>query len=324
MAIFKVFTGAILGTAFFIATAFNFALAQDFPARPVTLIVPWPAGGVTDVAMRALAKATERYLGQAILIKNQPGASGTLGPMHMARMAEPDGYTLTQVPERLFRVPFIQDSAFDPANDLTYIIGLTGYTFGVAVKNDAPWKTFQDFLADAKSHPGKIRYGSPGFGTTPHLVMMQIERQQSIDWVHVPFKGSSETPIALLGGQVDAVADGSSWAPMVSAGKLRLLVTFDSQRSANWPTVPTLKEIGIDLIANAPYGLAGPKGMDPNIVKILHDAIRKGMEDPQYTAALRQLGQQPFYMSSEDYRTFAIHEVAKQKQLIENLGLKKY
>jgi tripartite-type tricarboxylate transporter receptor subunit TctC len=111
---------------------------------------------------------------------------------------------------------------------------------------------------------------------------------------------------------------------MVSAGKLRLLVTFDAQRSANWPTVPTLKEIGIDIIADAPYGVAGPKGMDPIVVKILHDAFRKGMEDPQYTATLRQLDQQPFYMSSQDFRNFAIHEIAKQKQLIENLGLKKH
>jgi tripartite-type tricarboxylate transporter receptor subunit TctC len=244
--------------------------------------------------------------------------------MGVARVAEPSGYTLTQVPLSLFSVPFLQETTFDPAKDLTYIIGLTGYTFGVVVKNDAPWKTFQDFLADAKRQPGKIRYGSPGFGTTPHLVMMQIERQQSIDWVHVPFKGSSETPIALLGGQVDAIADGSSWGPMVSAGKLRLLVTFDAQRSANWPTVPTLKEIGIDIIADAPYGVAGPKGMDPIVVKILHDAFRKGMEDPQYTATLRQLDQQPFYMSSQDFRNFAIHEIAKQKQLIENLGLKKH
>lgn len=324
MAKSNAFTATMLGTAFSIAAAFNFSLAQDFPTKPVTLIVPWTVGGVTDVAMRALAKATEKYLGQAFVIKNRPGASGTLGPMQMARVAAPDGYTLTQVPLRLFSVPFLQETTFDPAKDLTYIIGVTGYTFGVVVNADSPWKTFQDFLADAKRQPGKIRYGSPGFGTTPHLMMMQIERQQSIDWVHVPFNGSSQTPIALLGSQVDAIADGSSWGPMVSAGKLRLLVTFDAQRSTKWPTVPTLKEIGIDLVANAPYGVAGPKGMDPKIVKILHDAFRKGMEDPQYTAALRQLDQQPFYMSSENYHNFATHEVATQKRLIENLGLKKY
>ena len=316
----KLLRALVLATAAFIA-AYSIALAQEFPTRPMTLIVPWPAGGTTDVAMRALANATEKFLGQAIIIKNRPGDSGALGPMQMARAAEPDGYTVAQIPQSLFRVPLFQKTTFDPANDLTYIIGLTGYSFGVVVNNDAPWKTFQDFLADAKRQPGKIRYGSPGFGTTPHLVMMDIAKQQNIDWIHVPFKGSSETTIALLSHFVDVVADGSSWGPLVNEGKLRLLVTF-GQRSPNWPTVPTLKEVGIDLIANAPYGLAGPRGMDPSRVRILHDAFRMGMQEPRYTAVLRQLDQQPLYMNSQNYREFVIRELAEQKRLIEGLGLK--
>ena len=298
----------------------NAVQAQDFPNRPVTLIVPWLAGGATDVAMRALATATEPYLGQPIVIENRPGASGTLGPIKMAA-ANPDGYVISQIPISLLRVTFLQKTTFDPATDLTYIIGLSGYTFGVVVRNDAPWKTFQELLADAKAHPGKISYGSAGTATTPHLIMMEIARRQGIDWLHVPFKGSADVMNAILGGQIDIAADGSTWAAMVNEGKLRLLVTWGRSRTALWPEVPTLKETGIDLVAEAPYGIAGPKGMDPNIVKILHDAFRKGMTDPKYAEVLRRLDQTPFYLNSRDYRALAMQQMAEQKRLIEDLQL---
>ena len=187
------------------------AAAETFPAGPVTLVVPWPAGGTTDVAMRALAAATARHLGQPIVIENRPGAGGTLAPMHMAETAGPDGYTIAQIPFSVLRAGASERMKFDPATDLTYIIGLTGYTFGIVVRSDASWATFEDLLADAKRRPGKITFGTPGSGTTPHVTMERIAASQAIDWVHVPFKGSAETTNALLGGHVDAVADGTSW-----------------------------------------------------------------------------------------------------------------
>jgi tripartite-type tricarboxylate transporter receptor subunit TctC len=298
----------------------NVAQAQNFPSRPVTLIVPWSAGGATDIAMRALAAATEPYLGLPIVIKNRPGASGALGSMDMAA-AKPDGYVIAQIPISLLRVAFLRETTFDPATDLTYIIGLTGYTFGVVVRNDAPWKTFQELLADAKAHPGKISYGTAGAGTTPHLTMMEIAHRQGIDWLHIPFKGSADVMAAILGGQIDVAADGSTWAAMVNSGKLRLLVTWGRNRTEQWPNVATLKEDGIDLVSEAPYGIAGPKGMDPDIVKALHDAFRKGMAEPKYVEVLRRLEQKPFYLNSQDYRAFAIHQIAEQKRLIEDLRL---
>jgi tripartite-type tricarboxylate transporter receptor subunit TctC len=242
------------------------ASAGTFPAEPVTLVVPWPAGGTTDIAVRALAAATARYLGQAIVIENRPGAGGTLAPMHMAATARPDGYTIAQIPFSVLRAGAFDRAKFDPATDLTYIIGLTGYTFGVVVKRDAPWATFEELLADAKRRPGRITYGTSGSGTTPHLTMQQIAEGRGIDWVHVPFKGSVDTTNALLGGYVDAVADGTSWGQLVDAGMFRLLVTWGMHRTAKWPTVPTLRETGIDIDVSAPYGLAGPKGMDPAVV----------------------------------------------------------
>jgi tripartite-type tricarboxylate transporter receptor subunit TctC len=299
------------------------AQAQSFPARPVTLIVPWAAGGTTDIGMRALATATERHLGQSIVIENRAGGSGTLGPGQMAATAKPDGYTLAQIPITVFRFPFMTKTTFDPAKDFSYIIGVSGYTFGVVVNPDAPWKTFPELLAEAKANPGKINYGSPGPGTSLHITMEQIAKRQGIKWTHVPYKGSAETSTAILGGHVHAVADSSGWAQLVNMGQLRLLVTWGAGRTRNWPTVPTLQEIGIDMVSNSPFGIAGPRGMEPGVVKVLHDAFKKGMEEPSYAEAMAKLDMEPFYLSSENYAKFAVEQIAEAKRYIAELGLKR-
>ncbi len=154
-------------------------------------------------------------------------------------------------------------SDFDPATDFTYIIGLTGYTFGVVVKADAPWKTFNEFLADAKANPGKLNYGTPGAGTSLHITMEQIAKQQGIKWTHVPFKGNAEATNALLGGHINAIADSSGWAQLVNSGQFRLLVTWGAARTKNWPTAPTLRDIGIDIVSNSPFGIGGAEGHGP-------------------------------------------------------------
>jgi tripartite-type tricarboxylate transporter receptor subunit TctC len=311
----------LLAAGLVVAAASGGAQAQNFPSRPVTLIVPWPAGGTTDVGMRALASATEKHLGQSIVVENRPGGSGTLGPGQMAATAKADGYTVTQIPITIFRFPFMQKTSFDPATDFTYIIGVSGYTFGVVVKDDAPWKTFEQLVADAKANPGKVNYGSPGTGTSLHIAMEQIAKQQGIKWTHIPFKGNSEAMNALLGGHIDAVADSSGWAQLVNAGKLRLLVTWGAARTKNWPDVPTLRDIGIDLVANSPFGIAGPKGMDANVVKVLHDAFKKGLEEPSYAEAMAKLDQELFYLSSDDYRKFALQQIEEARRFIAELGL---
>jgi tripartite-type tricarboxylate transporter receptor subunit TctC len=236
------------------------AQAQQFPTRPVTLVVPWPAGGSTDIGMRALASATEKHLGQSIVIENKPGAGGTIGPANMAANARPDGYTVAQLPITVFRLPFIQKTSFDPTKDFTYVIHITGYTFGVVVKADAPWKTFQELLDYAKANPGKLNYGTPGAGTSLHITMEQIAKQKDLKWTHVPFKGVAESMNALLGGHIDVVSDSTGWAGAVNGGQARLLVTWGAARTKNWPDVPTLKDVGIDLISNSPFGIGGPRG----------------------------------------------------------------
>jgi tripartite-type tricarboxylate transporter receptor subunit TctC len=300
----------------------GFAQAQQFPTRPVTLIVPWPAGGSTDIGMRALASATEKHLGQSIVIENKPGAGGTIGPANMAAGARPDGYTVAQLPITVFRMPFIQKTTFDPTKDFTYIIHITGYTFGVVVKADAPWKTFRELIDYARANPGKINYGTPGAGTSLHITMEQIARQQGIKWTHVPFKGVSESMNALLGGHIDVVSDSTGWAGSVDAGQARLLVTWGAGRTKNWPNVPNLKESGIDMISNSPFGIGGPKGMDPAVVKVLHDAFKKGMEEQSYKDSMAKLDQEAFYLDTAAYRACAMKQVEEQKQLVEELGLR--
>jgi tripartite-type tricarboxylate transporter receptor subunit TctC len=312
----------MLAAALVLAAVAGTVQAQDFPIRPVTLIVPWPAGGATDVQMRALASATEKHLGQTIVVENRPSATGTIGPAQLAATARPDGYTVSQIPISVFRAPFLGKTTFDPASDFTYIIHVTGYTFGVVVRNDAPWKSFQEFLADAKARPGMLTYGTSGAGGTPHIMMEMIARQLGIKWTHVPFKGVAEATNALLGGHIHADADGSGWAPYVNSGQLRLLVTWGASRSRNWPTVPTLKEIGIDIVSSSPYGIAGPKGMDARIVGILHDAFKRGLEEPSHLAAMARFDQEPHYLNSQAYRDFAIQQIAEQKRLVEEFGLK--
>ncbi|MBM3556056.1 MAG: tripartite tricarboxylate transporter substrate binding protein [Alphaproteobacteria bacterium] len=297
------------------------AWAQAFPSKPVTLIVPWPPGGSTDIAMRALASATEKHLGQAIVIDNKPGASGTLGPATMAASAKPDGYTVAQMPITVFRLPYMQKTAFDPAKDFTYVIHVTGYTFGVVVKADSPHKTFKDLLAFAKDNPGKVTYATPGAGTSLHITMEQIALKAGVKWTQVPFKGGAETNAAVLGGHVTATADSTGWGPLVNAGELRLLVTWGAQRTKNWPTVPTLKEIGIDMVSNSPFGIAGPKGMDPKAVQVLHDAFRKGMQETSYLAAIAKIDMENDYKSTADYAKYAMDKIAEEKDIIARLGL---
>ena len=296
-------------------------LAQSFPARPITLIVPWPAGGSTDRHLRALAEIASKHLGQQIVVVNQPGGGGTNGPGNMGIQAKPDGYTIAQYPMGMLRIPHMQKTAWHPINDFTPIIGVTGYSFGFVVRADSPFKTFTDYIEAARKSPGKIDFGSTGVGTSPHLLIEEVADVAGVQLNHIPFKGNADQMQALLGGHVMAASDATGWDKFVDAGQMRLLVTFGDQRMKRWPTVPTAKELGFNVVANSPYGLAGPKGMDPAVVKALHDAFKKAMDDPAHLAVLDQLNQPVWYKNSADYAAWARDTFARERRLIEKLGL---
>ena len=297
------------------------ALAQaNYPARPIKLICPWPAGGSSDIVMRALADSATKVLGQQVVIENKPGASGMLGPNELVKAA-PDGYTLSQITIGVARLPHMQKMQFDPLRDFTYIACLTGYTFGIVVKADSPFKTIQALVHYAKANPGKFSYGSTGNGTTPHLAIEEFASKAGIDLQHVPFKGSSDGLQALLGGHIMAHSDATGWAPHVEAGTMRLLATYGSKRTKRWPNVPTLNELGYDTVSDSPFGIAGPKGMDPALVRKIHDAFKKTLEDPAVLASFDKYDQTVIYMGTEEYTRFIRETYAKEKATIERLGL---
>jgi tripartite-type tricarboxylate transporter receptor subunit TctC len=299
------------------------AMAQEYPTKPITLIVPWPAGGSTDISMRAIADAASKHLGQPIAVDNKGGGGGTIGPATMAAASKPDGYTISQIPITVFRLPLMQDVPWNPEKDFSYIIHLTGYTFGVTTHAESQFKTWKDVVDFAKANPGKVTYATPGAGTSLHVGMEQISALAGIKLTQVPFKGGAETNAAVLGNHTMLQADSTGWRPLVDAGKLRLLMVWTDKRSPNFPDVPTLKELGYPMVYDSPFGIAGPKGMDPKIVAKLHDAFKKAIEDPAVIATLAKYDMVPNYKNTEDYKKFVAEVIASERKVIEGIGLGK-
>ena len=294
--------------------------ADKFPNKPITLIAPWPAGGGSDALMRAFAESASRVLGVSVVVENKPGAGGTLGATAMVN-AKPDGYTLTQLPLGVYRLPHMQKMPFQPLKDLTHIVGLTGYTFGIVATMDAPFKTINDMVAYAKANPGKLEYGSTGTGTTPHLAMEEFSQKAGIVLNHIPYKGSAEIMQAILGGQIRVMCGIPEFAPWVKEGKLRFLATLGRQRSKAFPDIPTVKESGWDTISESPFGIGGPKHMPPSVVAVLHDAFKKTLEDPKILDMLDKFSQPVIYMSSDEYTRYAKRTYQTEKTTVERLGL---
>ena len=313
----------ILGTA--AAGAATLALpslgfAQAFPARPIRYICPWPAGGSTDAVIRAIAESAAKTLGQQIIVDNKPGAGGMLGAQELVS-AKPDGYTLSQLPHGVFRIPHMQKTTFDTLSDFTWIACLTGYTFGLVVPADGPIKSVADLVAYAKANPGKFSYGSTGTGTSPHLAVEEFAQRAGIKLNHIPFKGNADNMQAILGGHTMAASDATGWAPHVASGKLKLIATYGSKRTKRWPEVPTLDELGYKTVSDSPFGVCGPKGMDPALTRQLHDAFRKTLEDPAVLAIFDKFDQTVIYMGTDQYTKWARETFQAEKATIERLGM---
>ena len=298
------------------------ASAQAFPNKPIKLVIAFPAGGPTDITMRALAEGASKVLGQPVIVDNKPGAGGSL-PAQALQSAPADGYTLAQIPQSIFRLPYTTKMTWDPVKDISYVINVTGYAFGVVVPTASPLKSWGDFVAYAKANPGKLSYGSTGNLTSPHLTMEHVAQKADIKLLHVPNKGSADLMQALLGGHLMAASDSTGFAPQVEAGKLRVLNTWGDKRLAKFSDAPTLKELGYDIVQNSPFGIGAPKNTPEAVVKRLHDAFKTAMEQPAYVDALHRYDMVPIYMSSAQYRQFAQDTFAREKTLIEQLGLSK-
>ena len=299
------------------------ALAQaggDFPSRPIKLLVAFPAGGPTDITMRSLADNAGKIIKQPVIVENKPGAGGTL-PAQQLQTAAADGYTLAQIPLGVFRLPYTTKINWDPVKDISYVINVTGYAFGIVVPIDSPLKTWSHFVGWAKANPGRLTYGSTGTLTSPHLTTERIAQELGIQLQHIPYKGSAELAQAILGGHIMAAADSTGFAPLVESGKLRVLNTWGEKRLAKFPDAPTLKELGLNIVQNSPFGIGAPRGTPPATVKRLHDAFKAAMEDPSYVQSLARYDMLPMYMSSATYTKFAQETFTKERALVEKLGL---
>ena len=316
----------VLGILAVVAITFSLAswvCASDYPTKPVTLIIPYPAGGSTDVTGRVLATVVKKHLGQTVVVENKGGGGGTVGP-NLVISKPPDGYTIGIMASTTVTISWHMGKMnFNPIDDVKRIMRYTGYLYGFVVRADAPWKTFTDYVNYAKENPGKVTYGTTGVGSGPHLAMEMIASATGMKLTHVPYKGGAECNTALLGGHVDSVSDSTSWGPLVDAGKFRLLTIYTPSRSARYPNVPTLKELGIDIVFPSPLEIMGPKALPQPIVQKLHDAIKKSLDDPEYQAVLKSYDMQTTYLNSEDCDKAVRAESEKLKEIVQKLGMYK-
>jgi tripartite-type tricarboxylate transporter receptor subunit TctC len=291
-----------------------------FPSKPITLWVPWPAGGATDMTFRLMAELASLSLGQRVIIENRGGAGGTLA-MPVLQQAEPDGHTIAQLPYPVFRAPHIQRVLWDPIRDVTPIIQLSGVTFGLLVGASSPFRSLDELLTFAHVRPGELSIATNGVGTTPHVVLEELFTARGLSYIHVPYKGTSEQLLAISTGQVMAGVNSSGFAPAVDAGRLCLLASFAAHRSRRGPQVPVLRELGFDIVAQSAYGLGGPRGMPEPVVTTLHNAFKKALFDPQMVAELAKYDQEPEYLGPAEYGAANRAIYAREKAIVDKMGL---
>lgn len=313
------FVLATLGASALAATGPLFA--QNWPEHPITFICPWPAGGTADQSMRALCTVAGKLLGQPIAVENRAGASGMIGAKALAS-ARADGYTIGQIPISVTRFSQLGSLQADPRKDYTYIARTSGQTFGIAVPAHSPFKTLKDFVAAAKARPGQVTYAHAGVGGATHVGMEEFAGVAGIQLNHVPYKGGAEALQGVLGGHVDALADSSSWAPHVEAGKLRLLATWGEQRTARFKDVPTLRECGYDVVVDAPNGIGAPRGLDPAVAARLREAFRAAVASPEFKSVAEKLDAPLLYLDGPDYEKYVNTVYQKETVLIDKLKLR--
>jgi tripartite-type tricarboxylate transporter receptor subunit TctC len=293
----------------------------EWPQHTIRLVIPWPPGASADAFLRVMAEQTGRRLGQSMVPDNKPGANASLSAVAL-KDARPDGYTLGQIHTGTFRAALMAEKpAYDPLTDFTYIIQLSGSVHGIVVRSDSPWNTLEEFIAAAKAQSGKLTYGTFGQASVQNLVMVDIQQRLGIELTHVPYKGGSDLYNGLLGSQIDAVADASGWMSLVQSGKFRLLVVWGFERLKLFPEVRTLKEAGIDLVVNSPYGVCGPKGMDVAVVRKIHDAMKDALYDPATQAVMATFNMPTLYLDTAAYDKAARMQATIECENLKRVGM---
>lgn len=301
----------LLAMGLMVATS-GHLLAAEYPKKPVRLIINFSAGGTTDFASRLMISKAPEILGQALICVNKPGAGGTLGVSEVAR-SKKDGYTIgTCNMPAVAIIPQIRKVPYKPFEDLVQIAAVMPYEYGLMVKGDSPWKTWEDLVDHIKKNPGKVTYGSPGTGTTNHLVTARIGKELGFDWKHVPFQGGVKETAALLGGHVDVINNTTaSVASSIKAGKIRVLMVTSEYRFSLCPDVPTMKEKGFDFSQISYMSIIGPAGMPDAARAKIEAAFKAAVEDKGVLKGTGKLDLHPKYMSGKEY-TALLKKLSKE------------
>lgn len=286
------------------------ALAQEekrlpggYPARPIRLIVPWGAGGGTDVIMRVVAAVADKYVAEPVVATIKSGASGTIGHNYVAK-SEPDGYTLIAFGSSpVYIAPHFRPIPYDSMRDFTPIIQIANMKIVFCVPASAPIYSVDDFVEAAKKRPGELVIGHAGTESLDYVATKLIAIKSGISIKSIPFEGTGEVVASCAGGHIDgAIGSVEASYPLIEGGHLRPLALVTSTRSEFLPDVPTFKELGYDVALNDRCGIAGPAGLPEPIVKYLHDAFKKTMEDKSFTKLAKRLGLNIEYLSPEEYK----------------------
>jgi tripartite-type tricarboxylate transporter receptor subunit TctC len=296
------------------------AVAADFPTKSITMYIPFAAGGSMDSSSRVLASGAEKVLGKPFVMINKTGGGGTVA-LGVLKNEKPDGYTLSAATSTgIFRIPVQRKVPYKPLADFTHLFAYAAVSSGVVVKPDAPWKTWQEFVAHAKANPGKVKYSTTGAGSPMHISMEVAAEKDGIKWIHVPYKGSMPSITAVLGGHVDACSSGPKFVSMVQQGQLRVLAVHTTERMVEFPDTPTFLELGYNYINDTFFAVEGPAGMDPAVVKKLEDAFAKSVDTPEFKAMAKKFALQPLKIRSAEYTKILEEGWPKQVEIFKNLG----
>ena len=309
-------TLACLGALTMAATG-RAAADSNYPSRPVTLIVPFPAGGGTDATLRIVARHFQEITGQPMQVENRPGG-GTLVALAYLKNQKPDGYTLGTM-TRAQHVTYWRENGkvpVHPLEDLTYISGTHGSIFGMVVRADSPFNSLEDLVRHARANPGKLSFGNIGVGTTHHLVALEFARQAGLEVIHASFKGEAESNTAAMGGHLDVSVSSGAFIPQVEGGKMKVLGLALDKRLAAYPNWKTMREQGYDVLMDTSVGIGGPKGMSDAVVNRLDAVFRKMTADPKFEAGLMRVYQPVQYTSTAEYRKAQQLQFQKEKALI--------
>lgn len=296
-------------SALFAVLAAGAAFAQQpFPSRPISMVVPFPPGGVADQTGRPVAAAMERVLKQPVVVNNRAGAGGAVGMAAVAN-ARPDGYTILMALSSISIIPeadklFERQPAYQ-TSQLTPIALISADPTILVVPADSPWKTLKEFIDDAKRRPGEISFSSSGIYGTLHMAMEMLAHAAGLRLKHVPFNGAGPAMTAILGGHVQALASGPGVViPQIKAGKLRPLAGWGAKRVAALPEVPTFKELGYDIEFYIWAGVFAPSGTPPAVLATLRDAARQAVEDAEFKTQMEKLQTPIAYLDAPAFQKF--------------------